>query len=45
MTWELAHHPRGVYHATTATIEAGDSAAAIAQLRSTIPADHLGRVS
>jgi hypothetical protein len=41
MNWQLAHRPRGVYDSTTVTIPAPSSAAAIAQLRTSIPADHL----
>jgi hypothetical protein len=41
MNWQLAHRPRGVYDSTTVTVSAADSAAAIARLRESIPADHL----
>jgi hypothetical protein len=41
MQWELAHRPRGVYDATTVTLEAPDSWAAVEQLRAQIPAGDL----
>jgi hypothetical protein len=41
MNWQLAHRPRGVYDSTTVTVPAPNSATAIAQLRASIPADHL----
>jgi len=41
MNWQLAHRPRGTYESTTALIPAPTSAAAIAELRKSIPADHL----
>lgn len=41
MNWQLAHRPRGIYDSTTVTVTARTSGAAIAQLRGSIPADHL----
>jgi hypothetical protein len=41
MNWQLAHRPRGVYDGTTVVISAPTAVAAIAQLRESIPADHL----
>jgi hypothetical protein len=37
MQWELAHRPRGVYNATTVTIDAPSGWAAVEQLRAQIP--------
>ena len=41
MNWQLAHRARGVYDGTTVVISAPTAFAAIAQLRESIPADHL----
>jgi hypothetical protein len=41
MKWDLAHRPRDADESTPATVEASDSWAAVEQLRSAIPADHL----
>ena len=41
MNWDLAHRPRDANESTPATVEAPTSAAAIEQLRASIPADHL----
>ena len=41
MNWQLAHRPRGIYESTTAVVSAPTSAAAIAELRNSIPADYL----
>jgi hypothetical protein len=41
MNWQLAHRPRGAYDSTTVTVPAPNSATAVAQLRESIPADHL----
>ncbi|HEV7949069.1 MAG TPA: hypothetical protein VGP24_04800 [Glaciihabitans sp.] len=41
MNWQLPHRPRGVYDSTTVTVTAPTSGAAIAQLRESVPSDHL----
>ena len=41
MNWQLAHRPRGTYESTAVTVPAPTGAAAIAELRKSIPADHL----
>jgi hypothetical protein len=40
--WELAHRTREAAEAVRVILEADSSAAAIEQLRSQIPGDHLG---
>lgn len=41
MNWDLAHRTRDAAESTPATVEAPSSWAAVEQLRTHIPADHL----